>query len=214
MKIEWFQYLILVLPQLQVTVTPFSVTRFAMHRIYANRINSRGISRVFCDLRSQKTPCGILPVNSNYCRTENKCLFYVILYIIWAESQRGGNIFMKKYWKWILLIFILVTGVQLMNPSEKYIRAMYIPRGKDKHLMIDQKNGTIFTVDMPEDIRGKDGKKISQKELKRGNIVAIYGDGIMLESYPGQYPGVSKIKVLKEGKPTDADQYKNILDQF
>ena len=45
--------------------TPFSVTRFAMHRIYANRINSRGISRVFCDLRSQKTPRGILPVNSN-----------------------------------------------------------------------------------------------------------------------------------------------------
>ena len=32
--------------------TPFSVTRFAMHRIYANRINSRGISWVFCDLRS------------------------------------------------------------------------------------------------------------------------------------------------------------------
>ena len=45
--------------------TPFSVTRFAMHRIYADRINSRGMSRVFCDLRSQKTPRGTLPVNSN-----------------------------------------------------------------------------------------------------------------------------------------------------
>ena len=45
--------------------TPFSATRFAMHRIYANRINSRRMSRVFCDLRSQKTPRGILPVNSN-----------------------------------------------------------------------------------------------------------------------------------------------------
>ena len=45
--------------------TPFSATRFAMHRIYANRINPRGMSRVFCDLRSQKTPRGILPVNSN-----------------------------------------------------------------------------------------------------------------------------------------------------
>ena len=28
-------------------------------------INSRGMSRVFCDLRSQKTPRGILPVDSN-----------------------------------------------------------------------------------------------------------------------------------------------------
>ena len=33
--------------------------------IYANRINSRSMSRVFCDLRSQKTPRGILAVNSN-----------------------------------------------------------------------------------------------------------------------------------------------------
>ena len=45
--------------------TLFAVTRFAMHRIYADRINSRGMSRVFCDLCSQKTPRGILPVNSN-----------------------------------------------------------------------------------------------------------------------------------------------------
>ena len=45
--------------------TLFTATRFAMHRIYANRINSRSMSRVFCDLRSQKTPRGILPVNSN-----------------------------------------------------------------------------------------------------------------------------------------------------
>ena len=46
--------------------TPFAVTRFAMHRIYADRINSRGMSQVFCDLCSQKTPRGILPVNSNF----------------------------------------------------------------------------------------------------------------------------------------------------
>ena len=45
--------------------TPCSATRCAMHRIYAVRINSRDMSRVFCDLRSQKTPRGILPVNSN-----------------------------------------------------------------------------------------------------------------------------------------------------
>ena len=45
--------------------TPFPATRFAMHRIYANRINSHGMSRVFCDLRSQKTPRRTLPVNSN-----------------------------------------------------------------------------------------------------------------------------------------------------
>ena len=41
-----------------------SIVCFA-NLIYANRINSRGMSRIFCDLRSQKTPRGISPVNSN-----------------------------------------------------------------------------------------------------------------------------------------------------
>lgn len=40
-------------------------TRFAMHRIYALGINSRGMSRIFRELRSQKTPRGIFPVDSN-----------------------------------------------------------------------------------------------------------------------------------------------------
>ncbi len=44
--------------------SPRSIVCFA-NLIYANRINSRGMSRVFCDLRSQKTPRGILPMNSN-----------------------------------------------------------------------------------------------------------------------------------------------------
>ena len=48
--------------------TPCPATRCAMHRIYANRINSCDMSRVFCDLRSHKTPRGILPVNSNLIR--------------------------------------------------------------------------------------------------------------------------------------------------
>ena len=45
-------------------LSPRSIVCFT-NLIYAIRINSRGMSRVFCDLRSQKTPRGILPVNSN-----------------------------------------------------------------------------------------------------------------------------------------------------
>ena len=43
---------------------PRSIVCFA-NLIYTNRINLRSMSRVFCDLRSQKTPRGILPVNNN-----------------------------------------------------------------------------------------------------------------------------------------------------
>ena len=59
--------------------TPFSATHFAIHRIYANRINSRRMSRVFCDLRSQKTPRGILSVNSNDKSPPSKFIFICLL---------------------------------------------------------------------------------------------------------------------------------------
>ena len=49
---------------------------------------------------------------------------------------------------------------------------------------------------MPDTILDENGKQITWQELKRGNLLDIYGDGIMLESYPGQYPGVTRIKVV------------------
>lgn len=123
-----------------------------------------------------------------------------------------------KRWKYFLTAIVAAMGIMFTGcqapSSEKPIEAMYIPAGEDGHLMIGEGTGNVFTITMPENIQDKDGKKISAKDLKRGDIVAIYGDGIMLESYPGQYPGVSKIKVVKKGKASDADPYQQILDEF
>ena len=124
---------------------------------------------------------------------------------------------MKK-WKCFLTAIVIAAGSMLVGcqgfSSAKPIEAMYIPAGEDGHLMVGKGTGNVFTVTMPENIQDKTGKKISEDDLNRGDIVAIYGDGIMLESYPGQYPGVTKIKVVKEGKASDADQYQDILDEF
>ena len=59
-----FSYIHLMQEVNRLLFTPCPATRCAMPRIYANRINSRDMSRVFCDLRSQKTPRGILPITS------------------------------------------------------------------------------------------------------------------------------------------------------
>ena len=34
----------------------------------------------------------------------------------------------------------------------------------------------------------------------------------MMQSYPGQYPGVTKIKVMEQGTPADADRYQELID--
>ena len=61
--------------------SPRSIVYF-VNSIYTNRINSRDISRVFCDLRSQKTLRGMLPLNSN-----KHCIIFtnspIIIAIFW-----------------------------------------------------------------------------------------------------------------------------------
>ena len=94
------------------------------------------------------------------------------------------------------------------NSEENVITAMYLTYGEDNFIFIDTKNGTLFTAPIPEGgLVDKDGKQLEQKDLARGNILKIYGNGIMLQSYPGQYPGVTKMVLDQTGKPEDADQY-------
>lgn len=119
----------------------------------------------------------------------------------------------------IVIVLAIIALVATKNTKDEKMEdtknlAMYVPYGDGQYIMVDQENGSIYTITMPEDIYGKDGEKITADDLKKGNIVAIYGNGIMLESYPGQYPGVTKVEVVEEGKESDADQYQDIIDEI
>ena len=57
-----------------------------------------------------------------------------------------------------------------------------------------------------------DGQQTDEEALVAGNIVQVTGNGIMLESYPGQYPGITKVEVIETGSPADAEQYADIVD--
>ena len=93
-------------------------------------------------------------------------------------------------------------------------RAIAIPYGEDGILFVDANSELPFTVTLPEEIYDLDGEKITAADLERGNVVEITGNGIMLNSYPGQYPGVTKIQVVAEGSPEDADPYQEIVDAY
>lgn len=87
-------------------------------------------------------------------------------------------------------------------------------------LFVDQDTGSLYyptltgTTGDPDDVlRGLDGDDIDLDELAVGNIVRVTGNGIMLESYPGQYPGITKVEVIERGNPSDADQYTEEISQ-
>lgn len=95
------------------------------------------------------------------------------------------------------------------------ISAMYVTFGEEGgYVFIGEETASVFTASFPEEILDVNGNIIKKEQLINGNVVKIYGNGIMAESYPGQYHGVTKMEVIEEGNPSDADQYKDIIDSI
>lgn len=82
-------------------------------------------------------------------------------------------------------------------------------------LFADKDNGSVYFPTIPEgELIGLDGEPITVDQLKPGNIVEVVGNGIMLESYPGQYPGITLITVVEEGTEANIDPYRDVIDQL
>lgn len=112
-----------------------------------------------------------------------------------------------------ILVWLLTGKGGKEKMEQEAITAMYIPFGEGGHIFVSEQAG-VFTVTFPEEIYDMDGNKITREQLVKGNRVKIYGNGMMLESYPGQYPGVSKMKVVEQGNPDDANAYQNLVDEI
>lgn len=111
------------------------------------------------------------------------------------------------------MMFILLAGCSASaEKPETKSTAMYVTFGKDGYVMVNQETRSAFTVTMPEKIYDISGKQITAEELQNGNILEITGDGVVMETYPEQYPGVTEIRVIDEGDPKNTEQYQDIVD--
>ena len=82
--------------------------------------------------------------------------------------------------------------------------AMVVTLGNGEVLFVDQETETPYYPTLPE----------NAPKLATGNIVRVTGNGIMLESYPAQYPGITSVEVVEEGAPADAEKYDELAAQL
>ena len=82
--------------------------------------------------------------------------------------------------------------------------AMVVTLGNGEVLFVDQETETPYYPTLPGDA----------PELTAGNIVRVTGNGIMLESYPAQYPGITRVEVVEKGAPADAEKYDELVAQI
>ena len=92
--------------------------------------------------------------------------------------------------------------------------AMVVTFGDGEILFVGEDDGPYYPGLDSAEIIGIDGTPIAASDLVAGNTVRVTGNGIMLESYPGQYLGVIKVEVIDEGAPEDAAQYDYIVAEI
>lgn len=133
--------------------------------------------------------------------------------------MKKKNIYLLAGIAVIAVAAVLAAGLTVnrnrnAEQEEHAILAMYVPYGDGHYFFIGQKDDGAFDARIPEELYDIDGKKITRSELVAGNILKIYGDGIMATSDPGQYPGVTRMEIVQEGTPSDADKYEKLVKRY
>ena len=97
---------------------------------------------------------------------------------------------------------------------EKPMTAVYFQADDNSWYFADLDTGTIFSGTIPDKLTDENGKKLTEEDMTDGDVYLIYGDSIMLESFPGQYPGITKMVRKEQGNQEKADQYRQELSSM
>ncbi|OUO34304.1 hypothetical protein [Olsenella sp. An290] len=90
-------------------------------------------------------------------------------------------------------------------PGDAFVSTALVVRAEgDEVLFVDRDTEAPYFPTLPA----------GTPELAPGNVVRVTGNGIMLESYPAQYPGITSVELIDEGAPEDADEYQDLVSQI
>lgn len=119
----------------------------------------------------------------------------------------------------VLAAVVLVSGViirkEFFKEDGTIIEAVYLKKEDGNNVFVNLKADYPFTGLIPEgEIYGEGGEKITGDDLNNGDVLKIYGNGIMAESYPAKYPGITKaVRTEKENRKY-IEKYGHYLDEL
>lgn len=103
----------------------------------------------------------------------------------------------------------------LQEEEANALTAIYVETGDllRMQVFVDMNNETIFTAPIPsEGILDENGKSSGNDSLIPGDIVKIYGNGIMTMSFPGQYNGVTKMQLTGHASEEELEKYTDLAE--
>ncbi|HIY30907.1 MAG TPA: YobA family protein, partial [Candidatus Mediterraneibacter avicola] len=128
----------------------------------------------------------------------------------------------------LLILIIIMAAAAIRNhfmkdaPSDRgkadagqYLKAVYLEKEDGNSIFVNLTAEYPFTGTIPEgELYDEEGKKITEQDLNNGDVVNIYGNGIMAESYPAQYHGITKIERTEQANQKYIQEYGHYLDEL
>lgn len=98
-----------------------------------------------------------------------------------------------------------------MRPME----AVYLKNENGNSIFVNMEDGFPFRGPIPQErLYDENGKKISEKDLNNGDVLNIYGDRAMDDSFPGKYDGITKIKRTENANQNYIEEYEHFLGEY
>lgn len=128
----------------------------------------------------------------------------------------------------VLVALIILAAVGIRNyfkqeeaPNETQtdggytMQAVYLKKENGNNIFVELENDMPFTGIVPKgELYDEEGEKITEQDLNNGDVLNIYGNGVMAQSYPAQYHGITKIERTEQENQEYIEEYSHFLDEF
>ena len=112
-------------------------------------------------------------------------------------------------------VIILLIIIIAFSRNKKQMQAVYLEKEDGNSIFVNLEAEYPFHGTVPEDaVYDESGKKITPDDLNNGDVVDIYGNGMIAESYPAQYHGITEIRRTGQANQEYIRQYGHYLDEL
>lgn len=99
--------------------------------------------------------------------------------------------------------------------GEYALEAVYLEREDGNSIFVNLTDESPFSGNIPEgELYDEEGEEITEEELNNGDVLNIWGNGIIAQSYPAQYNGISKMERTEQANQEYIEKYGHYLEEF
>lgn len=99
--------------------------------------------------------------------------------------------------------------------GEYALKAVYLEKEQGNGIFVNLTAEYPFTGTIPEgELYDENGEKITEEELNNGDVLNIWGNGVIAESYPAQYNGITKMERTEQSNQEYIDRYGHYLEEL